>query len=370
MARRRKSWVLWAWLTLFIPLATTGCWDQQSFTNRASALIMEVSPAKQKGQYLWEFFFPNTTVTVSSLSSLPPREQLYSISVTAPSLTQAFVRVQEKMARDLYLGQLEVVIWADTMPVARVRRLVASLNRQGQIPKSFWVLLGRPPLVPLVEVTPQEAIPSIYITRYFDCRTCQPAFLGRYFWQVWADFATPGISPVMPLASTRTRIDHIAVYSDHGPPTLWTRPQTLGWAYLTGRVLKEEVHVNTPWGWADVGQLRGTVVTHVSSRPHAIGVDAHLMVHGILTSWPPLVPLTAGRLGTLQRLVARSILKNCQAAVAEANRTHTDPFGYARSLFWQQMGLSPFAFSPTLSHLPIDAHISVTVQIRDVGISQ
>jgi hypothetical protein len=187
---------------------------------------------------------------------------------------------------------------------------------------------------------------------------------------VWADFATPGISPVMPLASTRTRIDHIAVYSDHGPPTVWTRPQTLGWAYLTGRVLKEEVHVNTPWGWADVGQLRGTVVTHVSSRPHAIGVDAHLMVHGILTSWPPLVPLTAGRLGTLQRLVARSILKNCQAAVAEANRTHTDPFGYARSLFWQQMGLSPFAFSPTLSHLPIDAHISVTVQIRDVGISQ
>ncbi|MCL6564551.1 MAG: Ger(x)C family spore germination C-terminal domain-containing protein, partial [Firmicutes bacterium] len=180
----------------------------------------------------------------------------------------------------------------------------------------------------------------------------------------------PGVSPVMPVASTRTRIDRIAVYSDHGPPTIWTRPATVGWAYLTGRVLKEEAHVNTPWGWADVGQLRGTVFTQVSTRPHEVGVEARIHVHGILTSWPPLVPLTAQRLGTLQRLVARSILQDCQAAIAEANRTHTDPFGYARSLFWQQMGLSPFAFSPTLSHLPINAQISVKVEIRDVGVSQ
>lgn len=357
-------------LLMTLSLVLTGCWDQESFTNRASALIMEVSPTNRPGEYLWNFIFPNTTVTVSSLSSLPPREQLYAVAVEAPSLAKAFVRVQQKLARDLYLGQLEVVIWANTMPVARVRRLVASLNRQGQIPKSFWVLLGRPPLVPLVEVTPQEAIPSIYITRYFDCQQCQPAFLGRYFWQVWANFVTPGISPVVPVASTRTRIDRIAVYGDHGPPTIWTRPETLGWAYLTGRVSKEAVHLGTPWGYVDVGQMRGETFTQIRRLPHSVGVSSLVVVHGILASWPSGVPLTQPRLNQLRRLVERSVWQDCEAAISEANRTHTDPFGYARSLFWQQMGLSPFAFSPTLSHLPINAQISVKVEIRDVGVSQ
>lgn len=354
---------------MILALGLTGCWDQLPFTNRASVLIITIAPAAKARQWRWEFYFPNPTITVSSISQMKPQEQFYRVQVTASSLDQAYQLVQERLARDIYLGQLEVIVWSTGISATAFETLLDTYNREGYVSKTAYMLLARPPLSRTVSVSPQESLPSVYLTSYFECQSCQPEYLGQPIWRVWDDFKTPGVSPVLPYMASPTAIAQIGVYGPKGKPVIFSKEQTQGYAYLAGKVNKESLNLTQPGGIVTITRLAGRPKTQVSMGRHAIDVRTQIHLTGILGQWPASEALTLATLRKIQHEAEQAILAKCRAAIEEANRTHTDPFGYGRMLYFRHLihtTLSPSQWES----LPIHAQILVRVAIRSSGVSQ
>ncbi len=352
-------------------LTLTGCWDQRSVTNRGVAVGLEVSPTSKPGLFAWTYLFPNVTVTVSSLPSIKPREQYFSETVTAASLAQSQTLVQQKLSRDLYMGQLKVVVWSSTMTTEHVITLLNTLNHEGLIPKTYWVVTGPPPLAKLLTPSPQEVVPQLYLSRMFDCLKCQPFNLGRHGWQFWADTVTPGISPNAPYASGPTHINELAVYGHgrHGRPYIFNAEQTQGWAYLTARADKGTLTLFTRPGVATISRVHGSRSMKVQLVRGTLQVKETLRLTALLSQIPSGVALDHQYLLRVQRLGEQAVLARCLAAIRVADSTHTDPFGYARTLLWTNSQTTRRMPLDQLVSLPIHATITVRLKIVGQGVS-
>lgn len=340
-----------------------GCWDSEPDTDRASALVLTVSQASPK-EWHWTFYFPNPTVTVSSLSQLKPSNQFYTMGVTASSLDRAYTRVQQKLARDLYLGQLEVIILSSKLTKPEMLRLLNAYNREGVTPKTVYILVGTPPVNDLALVTPQESIPSVYWESYFECHQCQPEYLGHPEWKVWDDMVTPGVSPVVPYGTKAYEMTKIAVYPGKGRPIIYSTQATEGWAYLKGQVAKETLAFETPWGRITLANVHGTAHNQVRPGNGTIDVSTDIHLSVTLAEWGSSVELTPSILKQIEILGERAVLSRCLLSIGEANRTHTDPFGYGRSLWFQHQAPEKLARG---GWEPISSQVTVTLQIRSAG---
>lgn len=360
--RSRSRWVAILGVGLIL-LGLTGCWDDEPDTVRASTIMLTVSRTSQPREWQWQFYFPNPTVTVSSLSQLKPSEQLYSTAVTAPSLYDASTKVQQRLARDLYLGQLEVIVLSRSLTTQNLARLLNAYNREGLTPKTAYVLIASsPPKMALV--TPQEAIPSIFWGSYFDCKQCQPEFLARPEWQVWDNFMTPGTSPTIPYGTSTFELSQIAVYPHKGLPIIFSRKQTRGWAYLMGRSVKESLALHTSQGIVTLGQIHGTAHTRAMPGDNRIRVAVKINLVASLAEWSSMLKVTPQKLTDLEVLAEHSVLSDCLDAIQKANMTHTDPFNFGRALYFQHEA------STTLIQgrwEPLEVNVTVTMQIRSTG---
>ncbi|MCY0898466.1 MAG: spore gernimation protein GerC [Firmicutes bacterium] len=329
--RRRR----WAAVMLIVSLSwlLAGCWDQLPMANRASALALSVTKAAPHA-FRFTFYFPNPTVTVSSISNLATEREFYTSTAVAPALGLAYRRVQSQITRDLYLGQLEDIIISADLTTADVAALINAYNRMGVVPKMVY-LVGTPNNRGTLPVNLQEPVPTVYFTKYFDCRTCQPVFLARREWKVWDAFETPGVSPVIPYGITPTRIDRLMVYPHRGRPYIMTRQETLGWGFLTNHMVKDTVGVRLANGLVVVNNVTDVAVTHMAIEAGHLAVAAEILARGDIAGWPESVPLTNAVLKIVERQLARAIIRDCLAAVNFANRTKTDPFGFTRDYLFR-----------------------------------
>lgn len=342
----------------------TGCWDQGSFNQRAAVLILTVAPAQQSGQWLWSFYFPNPSTTVSSASRQSSQEEFYRLTVYAATLPEAYGKVQQQLARDVYLGQMEDIVISYKIPASVMATAVNAYNIEGLTPKTAYLVVAKSP-AQAVAVTPQETTPSVYLTQYFDCQSCQPEMLSRPVWNVWTALVTPGVSPVIPYASSSTQISAIAVYPQSGRPVIFSRQETLGWAYLMGRVTKALVAVSLPFGRVVLGHVKGRVSTNVTSAPHAISADVHVSATGTIVEWPLPEAPTRADLALVQKATEQKLLAYCLSAIKAANASGTDPFGYGRALYFQHPAWP--AQDPTYGY-PIQAHITVRMTVQRSGV--
>ncbi len=367
----KKTVRRWAQAAVVVALAAmlSGCWDQLPYTSRACVLAIVIRRLAPQ-RWAWTFVFPNPNVTVSSISQIAPANQLYSVTVVAPTMAQAFERAQAKLARDLYLGQIELVIWSSAIRSQSLWHFLCAYNRQGMTPKTVFTLVEPNPLATQVPVTPQETIPSLYLTKYFDCHSCQTIFLSRQMWQVWDNFLTPGISAVVPYAHRAQAVNQIAVYArgDH-PPVIFSRDETKGWAYLTGRVEHDMIGYNTPDGPITVTDIHEMVKTQVALVHHGAVVHTTVDLVGNLDQWPSAATVTAPELNQVSRRVERIVLGWCLEALRRADQTHTDPFGYNRMLVFRHREWINVMHPGQWEWVPIWAHVTVVLHIRRTGVS-
>ncbi len=366
-----KAWQrypLWGF-SVFGLLSLTGCWDQRSVTDRSMATVLDVVPTSKPGIFAWTYRFPNVAVTVSSLPSIKPSEQYYAYTVNAASLAQSQTRVQHDLSRDLYMGQLKIVAWSSTMTTEQVTTLVNTLNHEGITPHTYWVVIGTPPLAKLFVVSPQQAVPELYLSHFFNCRQCQPFKLGCHGWQFWAQTVTPGISPVAPYATNSMHISQVAVYGQSGRPHILTVHQTQGWAYLTDRAEKATLTLPTRQGIATLSRIHGTRSQQVRLVHGVLRVTEKLKLTGMMSQIPAGAVISQEYLSHIQRLAEHAVRSRCLGALRVANRTHTDPFGYARTLLWTNNEATRGMPLSQLATLPIDATVTVRLKIVGQGVS-
>ncbi|MCL8207458.1 MAG: hypothetical protein K6V97_05220 [Actinomycetia bacterium] len=350
-------------------LSLTGCWDQAPIENRAVVVAIAVDPGR-RGNERWTFLFPNVSATASSLSSTSPSENFYAVAVDAPSLAAAFTAVQQRLARDVYPGQLQVVLWSDRLPTRAVASVVAAVAQNGIMPSAAWVLatVGQASRI-LTEPSPQSVVPSYYLAKFFGCRSCQPFDLGEESWDWWDRHLTPGIAPIAPVAQAAGQtvtINRLAVYPPDGPPAVMPPLATEGYGYLSGRVNKATLSWRWRGQWLTLADIRDTPRIRVHLERGAVVVQETVNATGILAAVSQRQPMEAAERAAA-RLAAAAILDRCRAAVRFANRTHTDPFGYARLAAWTDNRAAAGMTPTTLDRLPIRADLTVHVTVRGAG---
>ncbi|SMC02177.1 Spore germination B3/ GerAC like, C-terminal [Sulfobacillus thermosulfidooxidans DSM 9293] len=362
--RHFKPWII----LLLLPLIT-GCWDQRPIEQEAIVVGMGVTRHHQ-----WTMVFPNVAVSVGSLTGIPPSQQFYAVTVKAKTWPQALEEAQAAIDRNISFGELQVLALDRHLPTSSVAEIVDALNAMGPIPATFWLIAAqRGPSSLLTRSSPQTIVPYYYLSTYFDCTNCHAINLDQREWQWWAQSETPGISPYMPLVvpiSGGITVRQILVYPPQGSPQLMPVPATTGFAYLTGRVLHSVLTVPVDSYKFVLGKVGESVKVHAHFVSQAVSVRVTIHAHGIIMSTPPGVVVTRHMEEVASEKAAQVIAAYALSAIRWANKTHTDPFGFAKSAAWAHPILAA-QFSPEkLTQLPIRAQVTVKFQVLGEGVSR
>lgn len=341
-----------------------GCWDSTPINHEGIVLGIGINPGSQPHQYQWHFVFPNVTLTPSSLSSVQQDTEYYEVTVQAPTFATAVVRAQQASLRTLYLGQLQVVIWSPRLALRQWQPILAAINAIGAIPKTFWVMTTQTPSVThiLTANSPQVAAPRFALSAFFDCTRCQPIDLATRGWRAWAASVSPGITPAVPVVARTAMgisVRSLAVYSEKGPAVVWPPTATEGYGYLMGRV--NRLALALPWqdGMVSISRLVARATHSVTLTRTGLAVRVRIHVTGWVDPMAgPTTSINLAQEHAIRQAAEHAILRQCLQAVALANRTHTDPFGYGRAIGWQH---------PSAATMPLHVTITVAMVLKGEG---
>lgn len=356
MIRRGWRWALA--LALLTPLAA-GCWDQLPRMGIAEVSALGVEPAPH-GRYRWEFVFPNVTISAANLVNLSPGKQYSALTVVRRTFPAALQAVQDRLSRIVYVGQLQVLALADTLSTPQAASIVTALNQMAPLPKSFWTVTGPPPLVPWLVASParQIVVPQYELADIFSCH-CLSMIVQQRGWKFWASLITPGGSAVLPwIDGPRLAIDRVAVYPATGRPLLMSRQETRGFAYLTGRMRRGVLTVTHGGRSVTLNYLRDSTV--VALQRTAGTIVAHIAIDARGKVAAESAPVPTATVGTW---IAQAIAADSRAAVAFANRTHTDPFGWARTLSWTRHAALADVAPNRWAALPLKLYLRIRVSL-------
>ena len=341
----------------------SGCWDQHPVETRAAVAAIGIDPGPQPGLQRYTFTFPNVTTTTSSLSSISPNQQFYTIPVVASGLIPALAAAQRQESRTLYLGQVRIVCLSTHLPAAVWRQTLTTMADSGQFVLTTWVVAA-PVAQAIVSVTPPvEVVPDVGLYNALVCH-CQAIRWPGRGWRVWAAVATPGVSPAVVQVTSQQDRFHLRAITvlgrRHAHP--WPVLATQGWAYLTGHVTKGELTVPIHHTLNVVGLIRGTRHLHFRATGDHVTAIVQLDYSGVLVGQP------GGADSVHQdRLVEAAVAEHIQRAVAaawvEAQRTQTDPMGWHRDAGWAGV---PRADSTDWAHWTLDTTVHFT--LREEGV--
>lgn len=353
---------------LLLPLLS-GCWNQRPIDQRAIVIAVGVTAHHQ-----WWFLFPNVAVTVDSLTAIPSAQQFYTVTVRAPTWQRAVQRLQAAMDRKVSVGELQLLIVDHRLSTGQVTRIVDGLNTTGAVPATFWIAASPGSPATLLEHTsPQTVVPYYYVANYFDCGGCHALRLGQRGWQWWAHNETPGGSPYLPLARSTPNgvaVQQLLVYPLHGHPVLMPPPITQGFAYLTNRAHDVALLVFLDGQAYTVARIQAHVRTRVRLTPGAVAVQVQVHASGIIDDAPPHTLMTRALEHAAGLAAAQVIAARCRDTIDWANRTHTDPFGYAKRAAWLDDARGDTLTRDQLTTLPMNAHIHVRVTIHGEGVAR
>lgn len=325
--------LLAAMLALSVFLLCTGFWDQLPRTGLADVVALGVAPAKSPGMLTWTFVLPNVTVTPTNLSSVGPSAQYHPMSAVAPSLALAYAEIQSRLARFLFVGQVKVIAWSDSLTRAQITKVIDAANQWGSFSKNYWAVTGPQPITKWLLSTPatQLVVPQYELSEMFSCR-CLPTRMGLKGWQIWSRIHTPGMALVVPWVSTRTDTFRRAmVYPPRGKPYLMTQKETRGWAMLAGRTESGTDTTMTADGPVSTNLLHSEASIAIHPVGRRLVVDETLHVRGDVVQMPPTVG-TASNM--VRNAISKMVREECMAALNAADRAHTDPFDWATAADW------------------------------------
>ena len=328
-------WVRGSVAALLLGTSLTGCWDQHPVEFRAPVANIAVEPTQTPGQYAYTFVFPNVTITATSIESLPSSEQFYAIHVEAPTLLKAVAAVQRRQSRGLYLGQIRVLCLSSRLPLRVWKETLQETADSGRFVLTYWVVAS-PHARQTAEMTPPtEVVPDVALYRALNSRI-QPVLWPGRSWRIWAEMATPGITPAVldvDPSHKYVALHQLEVLSQHGP-VVWDTSASNGWAYMVGRVQTGTEQVKLGSESATVGMIRGRANTRVVQTAHGVVVKLNVTCSGVVIEGM----MGQGDSSAMEKKVEKDIAHRIQAHILaawhEALKTHTDPMGFHRLGHW------------------------------------
>ena len=322
---------------ILLTLCTTlvGCWDQRPVETRGAVAAIGVDPGSRPGVYRFTVVFPNVTTTASSLATTPSDQEFFHYTVQEPNLTAALAAVQRRQSRSLYLGQIRILALSTRLAPTVWGRVMRSAVQSGRMVLTFAVV-GTPNAQALVSLSPHsEVVPELALYRALTCH-CQPILVANRAWRVWAEMETPGVTPDVSHVGLQDAGFVIRGIDLVTPRAImsWSLPQTWGWAYFTGHVNEGSLTVAVAGHLITVGRIRGRIQQSFTVVGHQIQMHNQLTYTGQLVSGGDALgnPLETDQ--RVDQAVAVRLLALCQQALATAEASAVDPFGWHRDLQW------------------------------------
>ena len=349
-------------------LLLTGCWDQRAINSRDIVTTIGVDPTSTHGEYRWAFVFPNPTTEPAGVGQTAGGPQVFTTTVRAQSFAGALASAQRANTRELYLGQIRMLVLSTRLPAREWYHIIDAVTRPGSIVETIWLVGARDGRTVASYVPPSEQVPEVGTYQALSCG-CLPMNWGKRLWQLWAETETPGISPAVPVVDihgSTFRFDRIAVLSPKAV-TVWSQVASAGWAYLTDRAVRASVTIQAGHRvvWA-VQDISGRA--HVTLQNGSDGVTVRVLLHerGFLSDTPRDTAISPRSEWRIEEAVSRQILHLCGEAVSKARRTGTDPFGWHRDYRWGAASLGHKVWTEGWAHWHV--HITVQFNLRGTGI--
>lgn len=346
-----------------------GCWDQRPVESRALVDAVGVSAAKLPGQYRWTFIFPNPTESTQNINTAPMSNATYAVSVTAPNWTSARELVQQQLPRVLYFGQFRVLAISPKLASNIWAQTISTFNRNGRTLKTFWIVAADPAEL-VVSATPGTEGPPLYtLFKQMACR-CQPYRYSERAWKIYSRLTTPGVTAVFPLIRLNDgRIDNptMATLNDQRM-VIWRRGAAMGWAYLTHKVVDGNLSVRANGVEIGLIHIRGLARATIKQEGDQTVVVCRLTYRAVVDETPGTLPVTPALKAAAAQAVSQRITQMSHQAIAMAESTHTDPFGWHRELDWMDNRQGPIWTAP-ISWVGWTVRLHVHVRITGEGVS-
>lgn len=307
----------------------SGCAPESGLSQTGLVVALAVDPAGSQG-FRWTFMFPNPTITPGNEISVKPARAYFTLQTVAPSLPRAIQDIATVNDRQVYVGDVQVVVFNHRVGAGAINTLIASMINMGSFPTRAWLALsGNSAEATLKTTMPEETVPTVYLSSYFNCRVCHPIRTRIRLWQAWDALHLPSHTAVLPWITRRHGHLSLAmsgwVTLQHIVPC--DPAQTESWAIAMGR------YQNGSLAFHHLSRL--FVAQHIDSSVHHTVLDSH---HHLSIQWNVLLkgrwqwtPLNSNASNTL---LARYTLHEILNLVHKAVKARADPFGIITQVNW------------------------------------
>ncbi|MDA8346256.1 MAG: hypothetical protein M0Z66_12340 [Thermaerobacter sp.] len=349
-------------------LALVGCGQATSIDTRALVVGIAVDKGQKPGELRFTFQVPSPQ-SLGGGGAGAGGNNFYYPTAKAPSLAAAISYVENRTSRDIYLGQLHIILVALDVPPQERDRLAQEEQRLGEVDHTEWVAFSKPPAAKMLQPPPsQEQLPSMFYSTHFNCRSCQSTSLGVQAWRVSREYVEPGRTATLPIvrvADGQYDIGTVASFRSGEKPVVFNQTESSYLMLALGQMHKGVIQSQTPLGT--------TVVRSLGSKAKVDGgVDQHgklhLSINLNLAGTIAQPPAKAMRItADVSRMIAQATAQTVEGGVAstirKAQSAGVDPFRFARALYQkdpealQALGEWHSAFSKA----DVAIHVKVTV---------
>ena len=259
------------------------------------------------------------------------------IVVSGSGITQCFSRAQSKIAKDLYLGQIQLVDLSTHMTPPTLLRALVSLNRIGTMDLTPFIFVSGSPLPDVMDTPGNGAqFPTLYYVTQATCVDCQPVNLSIHLWQFSSDALTPGVDPHLPYVTVEPNknvtINRIALYRHLQFIVALNPQQTADYGLLKG--LAQKLTLAVPYDHATVRDIHGYSRLSTHLKGGQIQARFHIVLQGTLANLRSITDTTTDN-AIIARESSEILSRQCLAVLTFTQQHDVDPWGIGRMLNWQ-----------------------------------
>ncbi|MDA8206409.1 MAG: hypothetical protein M0Z36_10090 [Thermaerobacter sp.] len=323
----------------------TGCADNRPLNYRALVLTLGVAPAAH-GRVTVYFQIPTPRglkglSASSGTGSASSQSTTYTVAGTGLTVARAFNQAQSAVDQDLYLGQLQAVIFSTHLSAAQFEGVLSMLTRTGSLDKTAYALATAAPISAVLGATPPTAIVSpLYYSTDFGCARCQTVNLKRTIWNMEEAHYAPARSLWLPLVQPMgegLRIDRIVLYRGQQAGRILTPHETMLLGYVLGRTGKGTVQLRRYGLAVSVHTLRALPRFNLRWGGSQLHLTVQLRLIGAVDAFPLSADLKS-HLGWVEQATSARVATQTLTLLTQLGKAGIDPLAWGNAYLWRHPG--------------------------------
>lgn len=361
-------------LALLGVILLSGCGNATAIDNRAITVALAVDRGSN-GKLSYTFQMPTPQSLGGGGTQSGGGSSFYYPSAEAASFAEAISVVEDRTSRDVYLGQMQVVMISLDVPPQSRDRFLAELTRIGETDRTEWLSFTEGSAAKILPAPQgQEELPAVYYATHFDCRTCQSSDMSMRLWRAMANLdgsSHATMIPVISRAAGQTSIERVAAFGYGTPPVVLSAEETMTAMMLFGKATKAVLDVKTPLGDAVVRSLAVRSSRRAELVAGRLELADQVEAHGQVAQKPASVlRLTQVGIRTVADAVAAKIAERATSLISHLQAAGVDPLAFGDYLHLHDANAlqSAGAYSAAFRSARFTIHVSVTLPAQGTSV--